>query len=102
MACELCHYYGYKYDEVIELDFETFDTLHAGMNQLQARETLRDFTKHDWQNMKQQARSKLHKSIFKVAYPREIKASAITTDKLKGIGVITPQMVKDGRKRNKN
>lgn len=97
MACEICSYYNYKYDEVIKLDFDVFETLYDGMTQLKARDTIRDFTKHDWSNMKSQDRNKMHRKLYKIAYPLEFKESAVTTDKLKGIGIITPQTAKNGR-----
>lgn len=96
MACELCHFYNYKYDEVINLDFETFDVLYNSMEQIKARNTLTNLTVQDWSHMKKENRNKMHRKIHDVAYPQHRKKVAITTEKLKGIGMITPQMVKNG------
>lgn len=97
MACEICHFYNYKYHEVLELTSEVFDTLVIGMERLKARNTLKDFRVSMYSKTSESARSKLHKDIYQVAYKEEMIKEAVTTDKLVGGGYITPEMVKNGR-----
>jgi hypothetical protein len=96
MACELCHFYSYKYHEVTELDSETFDALYMGMERIKARNTLKDFRVSMYPKTSESARSKLHKDIYQVAYKEEMVKQAVTTDQLVGGGYITPDMVKNG------
>lgn len=61
------------------------------MDRIDARQTLKNFTVNDWTAMKTSERDKLHRNIFKVAYPDALKKRAVTSEQIIGIGAITPE-----------
>lgn len=77
----------------MNLDLETFEILYSGMDRIKARDLLQSFTTQDWSQSKQETRDRLHRKIFSVAYPDELKKKAVTADKLQGIATITKEMI---------
>lgn len=75
------------------MDIETFEILYSGMESINARKLLQSFTTQDWSHSKQDSRDRLHRKIFAVAYPEELKKKAVTADKLQGIATITKEMI---------
>jgi hypothetical protein len=63
---------------------DEFETLHLGMQKIEARKMLKDFTVGDYPNMKSEDRSKLHRSTFKIGYPNAMKERAVKASDLKG------------------
>lgn len=65
------------------LDYPTFNKLYEGMHQILAREMLRQFTVADYPNIQQRRdKRKLHKNVYRVAYPDNFKKRAIKTSDL--------------------
>ena len=100
MACELCRFYSISYFEVMNLDCDVFDTMYLGMETIKARETLSSFSSSDWSHMKQSDRSKMHRKIYAIAYPEEMKQKALTEDSLASFVGLKPEMMRknNGRK----
>ena len=55
---------------------------------IEAQEQLKMFTVSDWPNMKKQAKQKLHKDLFRKAYPSNLKQKnyVTLTDLQKALG----------------
>lgn len=53
---------------------------------IEAQEQLKKMSLSDWPNMKKQARTKMHKDLFSIAYPSEIrKKNYITAEQLQKV-----------------
>ena len=82
-VCELCRFYGYGIEYVEEMDFQDFNMLYEGMHRIQARELLRQFTAHDYPNVSDKnAKRRLHKSVYKIAFPENFKQRTVKTTDL--------------------
>ncbi len=56
------------------------------MTSIEAQEQLKLMTVADWPNMKKQTRSKVHRELFKQAYPSEVrKKNYITPEELQKV-----------------
>ena len=62
-------YYNYKLEEVLDMEVKTYNTLSQLMYINEARESLRSIDVSCYPNMKTEARKKMHKRLYKVAYP---------------------------------
>jgi len=82
MACELCNFYKYSLKEIKDLDHRDFTMLFYGMQQIEAKRCLRSFNVSDYPTLKQDERSKLHRNMYKVAYPEDFVKRAVKTDDL--------------------
>lgn len=67
------------------MDNETYETLVNGMEIIGAKTLLKSFSVADYPNGKADSRRKLHRKIFKVAYPNDAKKRALKVSDLKGI-----------------
>ena len=70
MLCKMARFYGYTYDELINLDTDIYMMFIQGMNEVENEELLLGFTKSWFPNMQADQRSKLHKNTHKLSYPR--------------------------------
>jgi hypothetical protein len=52
------------------------------IERFESQDMLRDMTVGDFSHMDKKARSKLHKDVFKVAYPEQMKKKVVTADDL--------------------
>lgn len=67
------------------MESDEFDVLTQGMEVIQSRKMIKDFTRADYPNMKDEDRKKIHRNIFKVAYPKSMKKRALRASDLRGI-----------------
>jgi hypothetical protein len=68
---------------VLESEWETIAKLERALPILKARDMLDRLKAADWPNMKKQDREKLHRTLFRQAYPAEMeKKQAITFEQL--------------------
>tara|TARA_R110002096_G_scaffold34017_3_gene97562 strand:- start:1064 stop:1240 length:177 start_codon:yes stop_codon:yes gene_type:complete len=49
---------------------------------MKSQNMLENFTVVDYPNMDKKTRSKIHKEVFKVAYPEQVKKKIVTADDL--------------------
>lgn len=82
MQCELCNFYGYKLSEVRALNHKDFTMLFYGMQRIESKNYLKSFNVSSFPTMKSEDRNKLHREIFKVAYPEHFIKRAVKTDDL--------------------
>ncbi len=65
------------------MESQKVDGLWECITMIEAQEQLKAFTVQDWSHMKKAQRTKLHKELFKKAYPSEIRQkNYITIDDL--------------------
>lgn len=70
-------------EEIETVDSERVESLWQAITVIEAQEQLKQMSIADWPNMKKQQRSKIHKELFKQAYPSEIrKKNYITPEDL--------------------
>lgn len=79
--CKICYHYKYTVDYVESLDSKTFKMLLNCIDRFTSQEMIRNFTVQDYPHMGKQ-RSKVHKEVFKVAYPEQMKKRIVTADDL--------------------
>lgn len=84
---KVIRFYGLSFNEVMGLNSFEFSSLYLAIDSLESQEQLLALTAHDWPNMKREQRSKMHKSLYKSAYPSNFdkQKKYITTDQLKGL-----------------
>lgn len=89
MVAKLCRFYGLSPDQLSVLDAEMVNTLHMAITPLEAQEMLMLLKVADFPTMKKEARSTLHKEMFKLAFPHR-KRKGITLDDIE-------RVLRDGR-----
>lgn len=60
-------------NELLNLEAFKVQSLWECITMIEAQEQLKAFTVQDWSHMKKAQRTKLHKDLFKQAYPSEIR-----------------------------
>jgi hypothetical protein len=79
---DICYHYKYKIDYVESLDTYEFNLLARGIHRMKSQNMLESFTVADYPNMESKTRKKIHKEVFKVAYPEQMKKRIVTADDL--------------------
>jgi hypothetical protein len=79
------HFYpAYKLDELAGLPKRTLEVMWECITIIEAQNQLKDLTSLDFPNMKKPQRQKLHKELYKLAYPSDVRSkNYITADDLK-------------------
>lgn len=100
-------FYGQPYEYFNQKDIQSIDLFTESMNRQVAADNLRAYTVASYPNLKDNARDRIHRNMYKIAYPESVKAKAVTAENLTGIPQITPEMVKQWKakrngKRNKS
>lgn len=67
-------YYHYSFDEVLEMEYETYSMLVQTMYINEARNTLVNMEVVSYPKLKDDGRKKMHKKFYKIAYPQAFKA----------------------------
>lgn len=80
-VCKICYHYKYTVDYVESLDSKSFKMLLNAIERFTSQEMLREMTIADYPHMGKQ-RSKIHKEVFKVGYPEQMKKKIVTADDL--------------------
>jgi len=82
--CKLASFYpAYKIEDLAELPERQLRTMWECVTILEAQDQLKQMALMDWPHMKKAERTKLHKDLFKKAYPSEIrKKNYISADEL--------------------
>lgn len=74
MLCKLAFFYkGYKIEDLAELPKRTLNVMWECITIIEAQEQLKQLTVSDWANMKKNQREKLHKELYRQAFPSELK-----------------------------
>lgn len=60
------------------MDFETACMMSNAADVLEARELLSSFKVSDWPNLKKESRQKMHKEIYRMAYPSTLDGKAMS------------------------
>lgn len=60
-----------NYDDFMNLPLERFWQMWKMITVIEAQETLKQFVIADWPNQSKQQREKVHRDIYKKAYPKE-------------------------------
>lgn len=68
---------AYKISDLAELSSMTLDVMWQCITMIEAQEQLKAMTIADWPNMKKAQRQKLHKDLFRQAFPRALKQKNI-------------------------
>jgi hypothetical protein len=69
----LARFYGWSPEVISSLDLFEFNEYLAAMNEIQSREYLDELKAHDFNNMKDEARTKLWDGVKNRAYPVSTK-----------------------------
>lgn len=82
------------------MESDELSVLQLGMETIQSRKMIRDFTRADYPNMKDEDRKKIHRNMFKIAYPDSMKKRALKASDLRNIPDISAiaRKKKSGRK----
>lgn len=82
MLCKLTRFYpAYKIDDLANLPKRTLDIMWECITVIEAQDQLKSFNISDWPNMKKAQRQKLHKELYRQAYPASLrKKNKITAD----------------------
>ena len=81
------NYFGYKYREVMEMDFREYKYLLMSMFHAKAKNRLEDLEMLIYPHTSDSNRKLIHKKLHAQATPREErKKRAVTVDDLKGFG----------------
>lgn len=89
------NYFGYKYEEVINMSSMDYFFLFNNMTHAKAKSRLEKLELLIYTKTSDANRSKIHKKLHKLATPKaEQEKRAVTTDDLKGFGVSIEDIVK--------
>lgn len=80
--CKICYHYNYTVEYVECLDSRTFRMLYNAIERFKSQDMITSMTVGDFSHMDKKQRSKLHKEVFKVAYPEQMKKRIVTADDL--------------------
>lgn len=79
----MCFFYGWTDKYLKGLDIDTFEDYWLAITCIEAQEMLKAFDVSAWPTMKKSQREKLHKALFKKAYPASFKrAKQVSNDDL--------------------
>ena len=91
MFARVMHYFGYKYQELIELDAPTYDYLLQLMSIAKANDDLELKELISYPHLKKDDMNSLHKRLSMKATSEKMKADkAVTSDQLASLGITTP------------
>lgn len=83
---EFMNYYSYKYNEVLELEYNDYNFLLQNMIHAKAKERLRQLQLHIYPHAKKDNQEKIHRALNKESTPQEeLKKKAVKADDLKSI-----------------
>lgn len=75
MLCKLTRFYpAYTIDALAKLPKRTLDVMWECITIIEAQDQLKMFNALDWPNMKKGQRQKLHKELYRQAYPSQLRA----------------------------
>lgn len=81
----MVRFYGVlRPDDFEKMDCEDFDLYWFAMERIEAQEVLTKMNVSDYPHLNQKSREKIHREIFKKAYPTD-SSKPITTDQLASI-----------------
>jgi len=93
MLAKLASFYGWRHEEILQLDYEVAQGYWLAITAIEAQEILINMRLADWPNMKGPARQKWHRDVHRMAYPSS-HSKAITPEELAkrigGIGRVKP------------
>lgn len=93
--------YSYKYEEVLDMDLNTFNLLVKCMEINSARERLINMETSLYPHLKRKDQSNLHKKVYRLAVPAELRVEkAVKVDDLKniyGMGTVEDILKKDSK-----
>lgn len=72
----------YKYDDILQMPQKLFDTLKQVADRKSAIDKLNAMDATSYPYMDEKNRGKLHKSIFRIAFPEKFIERAVTTEDL--------------------
>jgi hypothetical protein len=74
MLCKIAKFYpAYKISDLADVPKRTLDVMWECITIMEAQDQLKLFNALDWPNMKKQDRSKLHRELYRQAYPSALK-----------------------------
>lgn len=89
MLAKLASFYGWRHEEILQLDYDVAIAYWQAITTIEAQEILIKMRLADWPNMKPTARERWHREVHRMAYPRSHSNKAITPEELaKRIGGI--------------
>lgn len=65
----MAYFYSVPFSFIEELDVESFQKYWDAITIIEAQEMLNQITVADWPHMKKGSREKLHKGLYRKAYP---------------------------------
>lgn len=69
----MAYFYGWTHDQLMSLDVDSFEIYWQAITTIEAQEMLKTFTCFDWPNIKKGSREKLHRQLYRQAYPASFK-----------------------------
>lgn len=78
MLCKIAAFYsGYKIEDLADVPKRTLDIMWECITIIEAQDQLKMMNALDWPNMKKNQRQKLHRDLFKQAYPSSVKQKTV-------------------------
>lgn len=68
----MAFFYNWTDDQIRSLDIDSFDQYWRAIECIEAQNILKLFDVSAWPTMKKSSKEKLHKQLFKIAYPASV------------------------------
>lgn len=84
---KLVRFYSISPSELFLLDLDLFEELYQWIEPLESQENLAALKLTDYPYMKKEARAKLHKDLYRQAFPKILRgeAKALTAEEISGM-----------------
>lgn len=69
----MAKFYGWTLSYIKRMSVDDFDSAFQAMLNIEAQDTLNSIMISSWTNMKEKDRDKMHKKLYKQAYPDSFK-----------------------------